>query len=130
MRMIDREGGTIVYMRQHEGRGIGLHNKLRAYKLQEEGLDTVEANIRLGFPPDMRDFGVGAEILSDLGLRKIRFLTNNPDKALAIFGESRAAERELELDERVRLEVRQNQYNETDLEPKPYKMTKHKDPRE
>ncbi|HEX6508796.1 MAG TPA: bifunctional 3,4-dihydroxy-2-butanone-4-phosphate synthase/GTP cyclohydrolase II [Chloroflexota bacterium] len=122
LRMIDREGGAVVYMRQHEGRGIGLHNKLRAYKLQEEGLDTVEANTRLGFPPDMRDFGVGAEILYDLGLRKIRFITNNPDKARGIFGESRGAERGLELVETVPLAVEPNEHNERYLETKRIKM--------
>lgn len=120
--MIEREGGAVVYMRQHEGRGIGLHNKLRAYKLQEEGLDTVEANTRLGFPPDMRDFGVGAEILYDLGLRKIRFLTNNPDKARGIFGLSRGAERGLELTETVPLTVQPNEHNERYLETKRAKM--------
>jgi 3,4-dihydroxy 2-butanone 4-phosphate synthase / GTP cyclohydrolase II len=122
LRMIDRDGGAVVYMRQHEGRGIGLHNKLRAYKLQEEGLDTVEANTRLGFPPDMRDFGVGAEILYDLGLRKIRFLTNNPDKARGIFGLSRGAERGLELTETVPLTVQPNEHNERYLETKRAKM--------
>src|SRR5207248_10566005 len=106
------EGGAVVYMRQHEGRGIGLHNKLRAYKLQEQGLDTVEANEKLGFPPDMRDFGVGAEILADLGLRKIRFLTNNPDKVRGIFEESRGKEHGLELVESVPLEVVPNEHNE------------------
>jgi 3,4-dihydroxy 2-butanone 4-phosphate synthase/GTP cyclohydrolase II len=122
LRMIDREGGAVVYMRQQEGRGIGLHNKLRAYKLQDEGLDTVEANTRLGFPPDMRDFGVGAEILYDLGLRKIRFLTNNPDKARGIFGQSRGAERGLELTETVPLTVPPNEHNERYLETKRAKM--------
>jgi 3,4-dihydroxy 2-butanone 4-phosphate synthase/GTP cyclohydrolase II len=109
-------------MRQHEGRGIGLHNKLRAYKLQEEGLDTVEANQRLGFPPDMRDFGVGAEILHDLGLRKIRFLTNNPAKARGIFGQSHAAEHGLELVETVPLQVEPNAHNERYLETKRTKL--------
>lgn len=122
LRMIEREGGAVVYMRQQEGRGIGLHNKLRAYKLQDEGLDTVEANTRLGFPPDMRDFGVGAEILYDLGLRKIRFLTNNPDKARGIFGQSRGAERGLELTETVPLSVPPNEHNERYLETKRAKM--------
>lgn len=120
--MIDREGGVVVYMRQHEGRGIGLHNKLRAYKLQEQGLDTVEANLRLGFPPDLRDFGVGAEIMYDLGLRKIRFLTNNPDKARGIFGQSQVAEHGLELVETVPLVVPPNEHNERYLETKRTKM--------
>lgn len=122
LRMIDREGGAVVYMRQHEGRGIGLHNKLRAYKLQEEGYDTVEANVKLGFPPDMRDFGVGAEILRDLGLQKIRFLTNNPDKARGIFGQSRGREHGLELIETVPIEVEPNEHNERYLETKRTKM--------
>jgi 3,4-dihydroxy 2-butanone 4-phosphate synthase/GTP cyclohydrolase II len=122
LRLIDREGGAVVYMRQHEGRGIGLHNKLRAYKLQEEGLDTVEANTRLGFPPDLRDFGVGAEILYDLGLGKIRFLTNNPAKARGIFGQSRGAEHGLELVETVPLTVEPNEHNERYLETKRAKM--------
>jgi 3,4-dihydroxy 2-butanone 4-phosphate synthase/GTP cyclohydrolase II len=122
MLMIEREGGVIVYMRQHEGRGIGLHNKLRAYKLQEQGLDTVEANERLGFPPDMRDFGVGAEILADLGIRKIRFLTNNPDKVNGIFTESRGREHGLELVETVPLSVEPNEHNRKYLETKQSKM--------
>ncbi|HLJ66025.1 MAG TPA: bifunctional 3,4-dihydroxy-2-butanone-4-phosphate synthase/GTP cyclohydrolase II [Chloroflexota bacterium] len=122
LRMIEREGGAVVYMRQHEGRGIGLHNKLRAYKLQEEGLDTVEANERLGFPPDMRDFGVGAEILYDLGIRKIRFLSNNPDKQRGIFGRSHAAERGLELVETVPLAIPPNEHNQTYLETKRSKL--------
>jgi 3,4-dihydroxy 2-butanone 4-phosphate synthase/GTP cyclohydrolase II len=122
LRMIDREGGAVVYMRQHEGRGIGLHNKLRAYKLQEEGLDTVEANTRLGFPPDMRDFGVGAEIMYDLGLRKIRFLTNNPEKARGIFGQTHAREHGLELVETVPLSVEPNEHNQRYLETKRTRM--------
>ncbi len=122
LRMIDREGGAVVYMRQHEGRGIGLHNKLRAYSLQEQGYDTVEANIQLGFPPDMRDFGVGAEILYDLGLRKIRFLTNNPEKARGIFGQSRGTEHGLELVETVPLKIEPNVHNERYLETKRTKM--------
>jgi 3,4-dihydroxy 2-butanone 4-phosphate synthase/GTP cyclohydrolase II len=122
MQMIEREGGVIVYMRQHEGRGIGLHNKLRAYKLQEEGLDTVEANERLGFPPDMRDFGIGAEILADMGVGKIRFLTNNPEKAKGIFSESRGREHGLELVETVPLAVEPNEHNRRYLKTKQAKM--------
>src|SRR3982751_4923602 len=86
MEMIEQEGkGVIVYMTQ-EGRGIGLLNKLKAYELQEQGLDTVEANIELGFPPDAREYGIGNQILADLGLTTIRILTNNPRKVDGVEG--------------------------------------------
>jgi 3,4-dihydroxy 2-butanone 4-phosphate synthase/GTP cyclohydrolase II len=86
MRMIEAEGkGVLLYLRQ-EGRGIGLANKLHAYALQEKGLDTVEANVRLGLPVDKRDYGIGSQILRDLGLAKLRIMTNNPKKIYGIDG--------------------------------------------
>jgi 3,4-dihydroxy 2-butanone 4-phosphate synthase/GTP cyclohydrolase II len=122
MRMIDQRGGVLVYMRQQEGRGIGLLNKLRAYKLQEDGLDTVEANLHLGFPPDMRDFSPAAEILGDVGLRRIRLMTNNPDKAQRIFETEPARRYGLDMVEIVPLQIDPNQHNERYLETKRDKM--------
>ena len=105
MMRVEHEGkGVILYMNQ-EGRGIGLLNKLRAYKLQEEGKDTVEANIELGFKKDQRDYGIGAQILRDLGVRKIRFMTNNPKKRVAIHGYG------LEIVENVPIEIPPNEHN-------------------
>ncbi|ABS23043.1 bifunctional 3,4-dihydroxy-2-butanone-4-phosphate synthase/GTP cyclohydrolase II [Bacillus cytotoxicus] len=113
---IEREGrGVLLYMRQ-EGRGIGLLNKLRAYKLQEEGLDTVEANEKLGFPADLRDYGIGAQILKDLGLQKLRLLTNNPRKIAGLQGY------ELEIVERVPLQMPTKQENKTYLQTKVTKL--------
>jgi len=116
MEMISEEGkGIIVYMKQ-EGRGIGLLNKLKAYKLQEEGMDTVEANIALGFKPDLRDYGIGAQILADLGVTRIREMTNNPKKIVALEGYG------LKVTERVPLEIRPNCNNLHYLKTKKDKM--------
>lgn len=116
LRRINQEGrGVLLYMRQ-EGRGIGLVNKLRAYSLQDQGMDTVEANTALGFPADMRDYGIGAEILADLGLQKIRLLTNNPKKISGIVGFG------LEIVERLPIEVKQNENNWLYLKTKREKL--------
>jgi 3,4-dihydroxy 2-butanone 4-phosphate synthase/GTP cyclohydrolase II len=116
MRKIDEEGrGAIVYLRQ-EGRGIGLVNKLRAYNLQDQGMDTVEANEKLGFRPDLRDYGIGAQILLDLGLSKIRILTNNPKKIVGIDGYG------LSVTEQVPLGVKPNPHNSGYLRAKRDKM--------
>jgi 3,4-dihydroxy 2-butanone 4-phosphate synthase/GTP cyclohydrolase II len=116
MRQIDEAGaGVIVYMRQ-EGRGIGLPGKIRAYKLQEQGLDTVEANQRLGFPMDLREYGIGAQILVDLGVKKIKLLTNNPKKVVGLDGYG------LEIVKQVPIKVSPNPHNEHYLKTKRDKM--------
>ena len=116
MTRIEKEGkGVVLYMNQ-EGRGIGLLNKIKAYKLQEEGFDTVEANIKLGFKDDERDYGVGAQILRKIGAKKIRLLTNNPRKRAGLEGHG------LEIIENVQIEIPTNKYNEFYMETKKNKM--------
>ena len=116
MEMVEAEGkGLVLYMNQ-EGRGIGLLNKLKAYKLQEEGKDTVEANLALGFKNDQRDYGVGAQILRSLGVSKIRLMTNNPRKRAGLLGYG------LEIVENVPIEIVPNPHNEFYLQTKRDKL--------
>ncbi len=116
MEIIEKEGkGVIVYMNQ-EGRGIGLVNKLKAYQLQEEGMDTVEANQRLGFKPDERDYGIGAQILRDLGVSKMRLLSNNPKKRTGLIGYG------LEIVDNMPIEIESNPHNELYLQTKKDKL--------
>ncbi|MCI0470188.1 MAG: bifunctional 3,4-dihydroxy-2-butanone-4-phosphate synthase/GTP cyclohydrolase II, partial [Candidatus Aminicenantes bacterium] len=117
MQMIANEGcGVLLYLLNQEGRGIGLINKIKAYKLQEHGLDTIEANIKLGFKPDQRDYGIGAQILRSLGLRKLRIITNNPAKYIALSGYG------LEIIERVPIEVEFHKDNIEYMKTKKEKM--------
>ena len=116
LKLVEKEGcGVVLYMRQ-EGRGIGLLNKLKAYRLQDEGMDTVEANEKLGFRPDLRDYGIGAQILRDLGVGKIRLMTNNPKKVVGLHGYG------LEIVERVPLEAEPHPLNEKYLQTKRDKL--------
>ncbi|WP_268035288.1 bifunctional 3,4-dihydroxy-2-butanone-4-phosphate synthase/GTP cyclohydrolase II [Algoriphagus sp. PAP.12] len=116
MEMVEKEGkGLVLYMNQ-EGRGIGLINKLKAYKLQEQGMDTVQANLALGLPEDSRDYGVGAQILRDLGVSKIKLISNNPQKRVGLIGYG------LEIVEQVPIEIKPNPHNEKYLQTKRDKM--------
>ena len=116
MEMIEHEGkGAIIYINQ-EGRGIGLTNKLKAYKLQEQGLDTVDANVQLGFKPDERDYGVGAQMLRDIGVHKMRLMTNNPTKRAGLIGYG------LEIVENVPIKAPANEHNENYLKTKRERM--------
>ena len=113
--VVDEGAGAIIYLKQ-EGRGIGLKHKIKAYKLQESGLDTVEANEKLGFPPDMRDYGVGAQILKDLGIRKLKVMTNNPKKLIGLEGHG------IEITERVKMDINSNPDNKEYLSTKKKKL--------
>jgi 3,4-dihydroxy 2-butanone 4-phosphate synthase/GTP cyclohydrolase II len=116
MEMIEQEGkGVIIYINQ-EGRGIGLINKLKAYKLQEQGLDTVDANVKLGFKPDERDYGVGAQMLRNIGVQKMRLMTNNPTKRAGLIGYG------LEIVENVAIRVPSNPHNKKYIETKQTRM--------
>ena len=116
MEMIEKEGkGAVIYMQQ-EGRGIGLMNKMVAYKLQEQGYDTVDANVHLGFKPDERDYGCGAQMLRHLGIHKMRLMTNNPTKRVGLEAYG------LEIVENVPIEIKPNEYDKKYLETKRDRM--------
>ena len=116
MEMIEKEGkGVVIYMQQ-EGRGIGLMNKIAAYKLQEEGYDTVDANVHLGFKPDERDYGCGAQMLRHLGIQKMKLMTNNPTKRVGLEAYG------LEIVENVPIEIMPNKYDKKYLETKRDRM--------
>lgn len=119
MELVEREGSGVILYMQQEGRGIGLLNKLKAYKLQEQGADTVEANLMLGFDMDARDYGVGAQILHDLGVRKMRLLTNNPRKRTGLVGYG------LEITENIPIEIQANKHNRNYLLTKKRKLGHH-----
>lgn len=117
MKLIDEYGkGAVIYIRNHEGRGIGLINKIKAYALQEKGQDTIEANVSLGFQPDLRDYGVGAQIILDLGYNNFNLITNNPKKIVGLEGYG------LEINDIVNLEPEINSYNQRYMETKKDKM--------
>jgi len=117
MQLIQRKGrGVLLYIQQHEGRGIGLLNKLKAYHLQERGTDTVEANTKLGFPDDLREYGIGAQILKELGIKSIFLLTNNPKKIAGLLGYG------LKILRRIPLTTKPNRFNRKYLKTKREKM--------
>jgi 3,4-dihydroxy 2-butanone 4-phosphate synthase/GTP cyclohydrolase II len=116
MQKVEAEGGGVILYLRQEGRGIGLVNKIKAYALQEQGLDTVQANEELGFKSDMRNYGIGAQILVDLGVRQMRLMTNNPKKMVGLEGYG------LSIVEQVPIEIEPNEYNRCYLSCKKLKM--------